>query len=87
MKQEFVEEQKKIARESLSTYDSYDNTRTYQAVPESELDTLISQLILATEGEIAKELKKVFMQGDEEDSYVQLSARIALFISTLTNKV
>jgi hypothetical protein len=55
MNKTFIEEQQKIARESLYTYDDYNSIRTYRAVPESKLDTLISQTILATEAEILKD--------------------------------
>jgi hypothetical protein len=45
MKETLVQICVEKAKEHLSTYDSYDNTRTYQAVPEDELPELVANTL------------------------------------------
>lgn len=88
MKQEFIEEQKKIARDTGEQ--SINNT--YYQYSKHELDTLISQTILATEGEMVKkvvdravELTNSHYGGASyQEGYRNACKDI---ISTLTNKV
>lgn len=45
-----IEQIKEKAREELQTYDNYNSTSCFKALPESELDTLIDQVWEAAQG-------------------------------------